>query len=93
MTTSTCVQCGGIEGRHEDLCLAVTPMEYQEAAAGEEQYPPLKRHFENTKTISARVPDETKARMDAYDWVKWSVVLRNLVEEHLDKLDRMSGDG
>jgi predicted DNA-binding protein len=38
-------------------------------------------------TVSFRVPDEVKARMDEHDEVNWSAVLRDHIEEELHSLE------
>lgn len=37
-------------------------------------------------TVSVRVPDELKARMDQYEQVNWSAVLRRQIEAELADL-------
>lgn len=36
-------------------------------------------------TVSVRIPDRMKARMDQFPEVNWSAVLRNQLEEELDQ--------
>lgn len=36
-------------------------------------------------TVSVRIPDRMKARMDQFPEVNWSAVLRNRLEEELDQ--------
>jgi predicted DNA-binding protein len=38
-------------------------------------------------SVSVRVPDEVKARMEEHDDVNWSAVLRAHIEEELDELE------
>jgi predicted transcriptional regulator len=38
-------------------------------------------------TVSFRVPDEVKARMEEHDEVNWSAVLRDHIREELDTLE------
>jgi len=38
-------------------------------------------------TVSFRVPDEIKARMEEYDEINWSAVLRDHIEEELHSLE------
>ena len=38
-------------------------------------------------TVSFRVPDEVKARMEEHDEINWSEVLRNHVEGELQELE------
>lgn len=38
-------------------------------------------------SVSFRVPDEVKARMEEYDDVNWSAVLRDHIEEELHDLE------
>jgi hypothetical protein len=38
-------------------------------------------------TVSIRVPDELKSRMEAHDEVNWSAVLRRHLEDELTDLD------
>lgn len=38
-------------------------------------------------TVSLRVPDELKERMDEYNAVNWSAVLRREIESELAELD------
>jgi predicted DNA-binding protein len=38
-------------------------------------------------TVSFRVPDEVKERMNAHDEVNWSAVLRGYIEEELHERD------
>jgi predicted DNA-binding protein len=38
-------------------------------------------------TVSFRVPDEVKARMEEHDEVNWSAVLRDHIEEELHSLE------
>jgi predicted DNA-binding protein len=38
-------------------------------------------------SVSFRVPDEVKERMEAHDEVNWSAVLREHIEEELDSLE------
>lgn len=38
-------------------------------------------------TVSLRVPDELKSKMDEYDEVNWSAVLRREIESELAALD------
>lgn len=37
-------------------------------------------------TVSIRVPEEVKERMQAYEHINWSAVLRDEIEEHLNAL-------
>jgi len=38
-------------------------------------------------TVSLRVPDELKARMDEHGEINWSAVLRSHIEEEIDRLE------
>jgi len=38
-------------------------------------------------SVSFRVPDEVKARMDQHDGVNWSAVLRDHIEAELEALE------
>ena len=38
-------------------------------------------------TVSLRVPDELKERMDAHGEINWSAVLRANIEEELERLE------
>ncbi len=38
-------------------------------------------------SVSFRVPDEVKARMEEHDEVNWSAVLRDHIEEELQRLE------
>ena len=38
-------------------------------------------------TVSIRVPDDLKKRMEEHEEIKWSSVLRSNLEEELDELD------
>ena len=38
-------------------------------------------------SVSFRVPDEVKARMEEHDEVNWSAVLRDHIEEELQSLE------
>ena len=39
------------------------------------------------RTVSFRVPDEVKARMEEHDEVNWSAVLRDHIEKKLHSLE------
>ena len=39
------------------------------------------------ETVSFRVPEDVKARMDAHDRINWSALLRELVEAELAELE------
>jgi len=39
------------------------------------------------RTVSFRVPDEIKERMEEHDEVNWSAVLRDQIEEELHSLE------
>ena len=41
-------------------------------------------------TVSLRVPDELKERMDAHGEINWSAVLRANIEEELERLESRS---
>jgi hypothetical protein len=38
-------------------------------------------------SVSFRVPDEVKARMEEHDEINWSAVLRDHIEEELQRLE------
>ena len=38
-------------------------------------------------TVSLRVPEELKRRMDEHDHINWSAVIRATLEEELDQLE------
>lgn len=38
-------------------------------------------------TVSIRVPDEVKQRMEEHEEINWSSVLRSNIEEELDELE------
>lgn len=38
-------------------------------------------------TVSFRVPDEVKSRMDEHDEINWSAVLRSHIEEELAEME------
>ncbi len=42
-----------------------------------------------TRTISLRIPLRLKGRMEEYDWVNWSKIVRVLLTQKLDELDRV----
>ena len=37
-----------------------------------------------------RITAELRLRLNAYDWVNWSVVIREMLTKKLDELDKMS---
>ena len=39
-----------------------------------------------------RITPELRQRLNAYDWVNWSIVMRKLLTKRLDELDSMSVD-
>lgn len=41
-------------------------------------------------TVSVRVPDDLKARMEAFDAVNWSAVIRAHIREELDEREERS---
>jgi len=41
-------------------------------------------------TVSLRVPDELKERMDAHGEINWSAVLRASIEEEVERLESRS---
>lgn len=41
-------------------------------------------------TVSVRVPDEVKARMDEHEEINWSAVIRRRIEEELVELEGRS---
>lgn len=41
-------------------------------------------------TVSVRVPDELKARMEEYEEVNWSAIIRERLEESLAEIERES---
>ncbi len=45
------------------------------------------RDTETMTGLSLRVPKKTRIRMAAYDFVNWSVVMRDLLDQKLDQLD------
>lgn len=38
-------------------------------------------------TVSFRVPDDVKAKMEEHDEINWSALLRRYIEEEIDDLD------
>lgn len=41
-------------------------------------------------TVSLRVPDELKEKMDTYDEINWSAVIRANIEEEIEELESRS---
>lgn len=39
-------------------------------------------------TVSYRLPELTRLRMRGYDFINWSTVIRDLLNQKLDQLDR-----
>ena len=39
---------------------------------------------------NVRITQELRLRLNAYDWVNWSVVIREMLTEKLDELDKMT---
>lgn len=45
---------------------------------------------ESMVTHSFRLPEKLRARMRGHDWVNWSVVVRSMLENKVDELDRIT---
>jgi predicted DNA-binding protein len=43
--------------------------------------------YHSVGTVSSRVPDELKARMEEHDDINWSVMLRDHIEAELHSLE------
>lgn len=41
-------------------------------------------------TVSVRVPDEIKERMEEHDEINWSAIIRENIEEEIERLDARS---
>jgi len=45
---------------------------------------------ESMVTHSFRLPEKLRARMRGHDWVNWSVVVRSMLENKVNQLDRIA---